>query len=337
MKTFEVTEDILKKLEEQLFKYELKLLASMVGNYYSDSSLKSKLKELNFEDKIINLILEQSETLGSMIKRKRIASNLAPAKLAQILKITEKELLEIENNEEKKPHIRLLLKITRVLRLPENEKREMIFRAGYNEKNIHEAEKKQDVRKITPREKTDTTAKDFGELINATRELGGKIKREREKLTSPPESQSPPAEQPVPAFSGQIKIIPILEGEEIISFPRIAPRAGTNKALTITESYKIPVDFIIKVKNNDMIETGITKGMLCFIKKQQECCSGDFVLLAVYRKEKASNVIRRVSVIGNNITVYQDGRGNILGIPENGKIETIGKVIFKQDDPRNFM
>jgi len=141
MAAFEITEFTLKKLEEQLFKYEMKLLRQLMGREFTGEELKNTLKELNFEDKIINLILDQSEVPGSIIKRKREDSGLSLLNMAILLNISESELLRVENNEEKKPSLELLVSMARILEFSKYETSGLAFRVGYDEKALQNVEK----------------------------------------------------------------------------------------------------------------------------------------------------------------------------------------------------
>jgi len=334
MAAFEITEFTLKKLEEQLFKYEMKLLRQLMGREFAGEELKNTLKELNFEDKIINLILDQSEVPGSIIKRKREASGLSLLNMAILLNISESELLKVENNEEKKPSLELLVSMARILEFSKYETSGIVFRVGYDEKALQEVEKILSSGKVIS-EKT-IHKESFEEKPEGVFPLknGSKVTVKQEEKKFFPRTGV--ETRKMTNFSDQIKLIPILEGASATTFPNISPGAATNQYLTLAESYKIPVDFILRAKDNSMIEFGITAGMLCFVKKQSICNSEDIVLLSFYQEDKPEILLRKARIIQNNIIIYQDGRGNILGIPAGGKVEILGIVTFKQDDPIIF-
>ena len=288
---------------------------------------------------------------GEYIKKHRKKEKLTQKKLAQKISVTQ-ELISLWENDRKRPGYENVKLLSSVLKVPLDELAEIMGYSKYydyqkisleKEDNIP-AKKQEDINEIYSF--IPETIRKFDEIMKKIESLENKIKYgvpDRKVVNSEPkksiakEDSLSSVEPGIIGISSDdsIKLIPVLEGRAACGFPSVITEDATDEYLPFPSAFFIPADFIIKARGNSMIEEGITDGMLCFIKRHYLCNSGDIVLLNIRETEDANLVIKKAKTV-QNIMVFQDGKGNILEIPEGVRVEIIGKVIYKADDPRKF-
>lgn len=279
---------------------------------------------------------------GEYINKNRKKLKMTQKELGEKIDVTQ-ELISLWENNKKRPGYEKVKILSSVLEVSLVEIAEIMGYSRYYDYNNRAMEnfplisniKEEENLNLTPsniistNEQMDKIIEKIGDLerkIDFIDKITVKISGDGANLKAP---DFPPASL---KMEPNINMIPIIEGRAACGHPSVITSDMADDYLPFPF---IPADFIITAKGNSMIEEGITDGMLCFIKRQNICNSGDLVLLNIYENDEAKLIIKKARTV-QNIMVYQDGKGNILEIPGDGKIEIIGKIVYKADDPRKF-
>ena len=281
---------------------------------------------------------------GEYIKRHRKKIKLTQKELGEKISVTQ-ELISLWENNKKRPSYEKIKLLGSLLKVDLSEIAEIMGYSRYYDypsgQEIETGYSNQVPENVTLTAITNTSEK-MDKIIEKIGELERKIefidkvtvKVENEKDTENTEPLLP--ESLKIDVTDNVNLIPILEGQAACGTPSVLTQDMIDDYLTFPSDYSIPADFIITAKGDSMIEEGITDGMLCFIKKQDACNSGELILLNVYECDESNLIIKKSRTV-QNIMVFQDGKGNIMEIPEEGRMDIIGKVIYKSDDPRQFL